>query len=192
MCEKFDGENDDLFVFHAKHLRDLLGYHRTQDLIKFLSSLDQVGIMSHTSKNHVIKIKTDILLRLQGRDYRKPRDERAETAPKNKIKNKIKNNTCSFDIEAVYQSYPRKAGKKRGIATLEKTIETEQQYQQLLTAVKNYRDEIDANKTEQRFIKQFSTFANNWEDYLETNHNNLLTRAEDLLGPAETTEVFFE
>lgn len=102
MCEKFDGETDNKFTFSTKDLRDLMGFHRTQDLIKFLSSLDQVGIMSHTSKDQVIEIYTDILLRLQGRDYKKARSERAETAPKIKREIKIKNknniNTESSDF----------------------------------------------------------------------------------------------
>lgn len=100
MSEKYSGEDDDLFVFDAVTLRGLLGFHRTQDLIKFLSSLDQVGIMSHTSRNQVIEIRTDILSRLQGRDFKSNKNKRADNAPKNKTKNKTKIKNKNIYISA--------------------------------------------------------------------------------------------
>lgn len=91
MCEKFDGETDDVFVFNAATLKVHLGFHKDQDLIKFLSTLNQVGIMSHTSRDQVIEIKSDILLRLQGRDWNYDKEKRVENAAKKKNKIKIKN-----------------------------------------------------------------------------------------------------
>jgi len=102
MCEKFDGENDTKFIFDTAHLKQTCGFHRNQDLIKFLSSLNQVGIMSHTSRNQVIEINTDILLRLQGRDYKRSSGKRGQSAPKketkNKTKKKNKNKTICAEI----------------------------------------------------------------------------------------------
>jgi len=89
-CEKFDGENDDMFVFSTRTLREDLGFHHTKGLLKYLQCLSNVGVISCVTDKNVIEIKTDILLRLQGRDYKKTRSKRAKTAPKKETKNKSK------------------------------------------------------------------------------------------------------
>jgi hypothetical protein len=72
---------------------------------------------------------------------------------------------AKFNFEDIYNAYPRKDGKKRGLEILKKKIKTQQDFEKLELAVQNYR--ISTRETEKRFIKQFSTFANCWEDYLE-------------------------
>ena len=86
MCEKFNGKDDRIFVFETRRLREDLGYFRTSDLIKFLSSLNQVGLICCIHRNQVIEIESDIMLKLQGRDWKNNSKKRAENAPKNKSK----------------------------------------------------------------------------------------------------------
>lgn len=93
MCEKFDGEQDQKFVFKTKDLRDMMGFYHTNALSMYLQCLANVGLMSFECDKNVTRIYSDILLRLKGRDFKKARSDRAQTAPKNKdkrIKNKEK------------------------------------------------------------------------------------------------------
>ena len=73
-----------------------------------------------------------------------------------------------FDFGLVYDLYPRKQGKQNGLKKCLKEIKTQEKYDNLLKAVKNYKLETDQNNTEQKYIKQFSTFMGCWEDYVET------------------------
>lgn len=89
----------------------------------------------------------------------------------NKIKrNKIKinnNKTALFDFEILYQIYPRKQGKTKGMEKCIKEITTEQLYSDLKKAIENYGKICASQNTEKKYIKQFSTFMNCWRDYLE-------------------------
>ena len=70
-----------------------------------------------------------------------------------------------FDFEKIYFEYPRKIGKTRGIAKLQKTILNQSDYDLLLLSVQNYA-EISRDK-QNEYIKHFSTFVNEWRDYIE-------------------------
>lgn len=50
---------------------------------------------------------------------------------------------------------------------LEKTITTAEDYALFKLALNNYIDELVRNNTELKYIKHWSTFVNNWRDYLE-------------------------
>lgn len=72
-----------------------------------------------------------------------------------------------FDFNLVYESYPRKLGKKRGLALCLRSVQTEKQYQDLVAAVSHYAEYCRRNKLEPRYIKHFSTFMNAWEDWID-------------------------
>lgn len=73
----------------------------------------------------------------------------------------------AFDFESLYQRYPRKEGKKRGMDRLRKTIQTKAEYQAFATAVDAYVRLCRDENREPRYIKHWATFVNNWTDYLE-------------------------
>lgn len=73
--------------------------------------------------------------------------------------------TEKFDFEEVYKGYPLKKGKSKGMKLCMSQIKTLDDYQSLVTAVKNYAKEVHGS--ENRYIKHFSTFMNCWRDYLE-------------------------
>lgn len=90
---------------------------------------------------------------------------------KEKEKDKDKEERLSFDFESVYKKYPRKEGKAKGFLILTKTIKTENQFNDLQKAVENYAKHCNKSITEQRFIKQFSSFIGtietpNWTDWI--------------------------
>lgn len=91
----------------------------------------------------------------------------ANLRPKVKRNQKPNPGICPFNLEKAYAFYPRKEGKTAGMATLSRTIASREDYTNLLKAVDNYASYVRANKTEKKFIKQFSTFANCWRDYIQ-------------------------
>ena len=98
-----------------------------------------------------------------------------------------------FDFDAVYSLYPRKAGKKLGLKRCKSQIKTQNKYNKLLTAVKNYSLICQKNCTDKQYIKQFSTFMNCWEDYIEIEDDPSLTaddRLLEMLGDPTSEEVW--
>ncbi len=175
MSEKFDGEKDTLFIFSLSVLRAELGFHRTLDLLKYLSCLNHVGIMSHTSSAQVVKIKSDILLKLQSKDYKYEKNKRLNNDPK--IKTKIKNNSgnekIKFDFEVVYKDYPNKIDKVKGMISCENQIRDINAYNDWEKAVKNYANKMLVENTAKQYIKTFKNFMEDetWREYIDYDEN---------------------
>ncbi len=93
-------------------------------------------------------------------------EKRREENIKELIPNSASPQGSTFDFEAVYSAYPRKLGRKKGMQRCKTQIRTREKYDALLRAVANYRAKIAKDGVEERFIKQFDTFMNCWEDYL--------------------------
>lgn len=72
-----------------------------------------------------------------------------------------------FNFEAAYRRYPRKEGKKAGLKKLCASVKDQATYDLFVRAVENYARLCAKNKTELKYIKQFSTFVNNWEDWVD-------------------------
>jgi hypothetical protein len=68
-----------------------------------------------------------------------------------------------FDFEAVYALYPRKEGRKKGLARCRSSVKSRSKYDALLRAVKNYA----ATVTDVSYAKHFDTFMGCWEDYVD-------------------------
>jgi RNAse (barnase) inhibitor barstar len=113
--------------------------------------------------------------------------ERKEIRDKSKkIKDKSKEiKEENFDFEFLWNSYPRKLGKKESIKHLQANIKTEKDFEDCKNAINNYKQELIKNKTEEKYIKHGSTFFNNWKDYIEiqTNPVNNLETLIDLTYP---------
>lgn len=70
-------------------------------------------------------------------------------------------------LEELYAMYPRKEGKKRGMAALKKFVKTEEMLERVKRAIERYRADLLKKKTDSKYIKHFATFVNNWEDWDE-------------------------
>lgn len=71
-----------------------------------------------------------------------------------------------FDFETLYLRYPRRGeGKTKGMLKLKKSITSEEQFRRFETALNNYITLIEVSRRERQYIKMWSTFCNNWEDY---------------------------
>lgn len=95
--------------------------------------------------------------------------------------------TLTFDFEKIYEKYPRKLGKKKGIDSCIAQIKTSEQYDSIISAVTLYAEHCRKERTEPKFIKHFSTFMNSWTDWIspEVGRVSLTTRVNPIasLGP---------
>ncbi len=73
----------------------------------------------------------------------------------------------SFDFESIYQEYPRKLGKAKGLKIAEREIKTEADFDRLLIAVKRYAGHVRRENVEANYVKHFSTFMGSWQDWLD-------------------------
>lgn len=160
---------------HAKLSKDLETFQKLS--AKFDESLLEV---SETSEK-VFKIKTPIVLELMGKDFKRTRQCRGSATAKKK-EERIKNNIhAHFDFEAVYQKYPLKKGKSRGMKKIQREIKKPVDFERFSKAVDNYANEV--KNTEPRYIKHFSTFVSEWTDWVDQQHTTLnLQEARDFLG----------
>lgn len=87
-----------------------------------------------------------------------------QQTPKTQLVPVAKPEVTEQDIEQVYLDlYPLKKGKSKGIKTALKEIKSKQDLKDLKTSINNYNDSINDPK----FIKHFSTFMNEWRDWLD-------------------------
>lgn len=72
------------------------------------------------------------------------------------------------ELEQIYQLYPKRenTNKKRGMQNLLAKIKTPEQVAEFERAVRNYADYCKQKKIEPVFVKQFSTFTNNYEEWI--------------------------
>lgn len=89
MTEKMEDESCK-FEFHFREISAKVQIKFSKKLGTFLQKLHDFSLIKLEIQEKVYKIECPILLDLMSRDFKKARTNRAETAPKNKIKNKEK------------------------------------------------------------------------------------------------------
>ncbi len=141
-------KNTDTYSFNPEFVSANLKIGIKQ-LNEGIEKLESLGIV-HRSVTESSRIRTD-----------------ACTTIRNDTNDTIHNVTIqdfTFDIEKIYSEiYPLKKGKQKGVASLAKQIKTAEQLEQFKIAVLKYKSSIkDPN-----YIKHFSTFANEWTDWLD-------------------------
>jgi len=113
----------------------------------------------------------------------------------NKTNNIVESRSNDFDFEKIYENYPRKEGKTKGILQCVNQIKTSEHYTSLNAAVQNYAEQCRKNNTEKKFIKLFSTFMSqgSWRDYVEvtqTKPTQVITKCIICNGSGINTENF--
>jgi hypothetical protein len=161
-------------VIHQQTVRILLRKSQ-QSCNKVVTKLQESGLFVVTFRESLYEFSVPNLTKYLGKYDTKfppnaPNKRKEKEIKENKIKQKEKSvvvvkTTPELDIESIYAVYPRKEGKKKGMEKLKREINSHEKFTQLQVAVKNYA--IKCKDTETRFIKQFSSFASTWEDYLE-------------------------
>jgi hypothetical protein len=89
--------------------------------------------------------------------------------PIKELRKKERKNTCrleySEEFEKTYEAYPRREGKSSGFKVYRRDIVSAEDRLRLQTAIKNYK--FAKRGTEPKFLMMFSTFMNQWEDWLD-------------------------
>lgn len=70
----------------------------------------------------------------------------------------------ALDHESVYQDYPRKEGKSRGLRICKREVRTPSDLDHLRAAVRNYASSVATQDTQ--FIKRFDSFMGEWQDWI--------------------------
>lgn len=68
-----------------------------------------------------------------------------------------------FDFDYVWKRYPNKDGKKDALRHFNATVKTEKDYMDISRALDNY---LESEKVKSGFIKNGSTWFNNWQDWI--------------------------
>lgn len=85
----------------------------------------------------------------------------------NNIENKIEdNNSYLSEFQVVWSEYPRKISKQLAYKAYEKARKSGVDYETILQGVIRYRNYIESNNTDEKYIKHGSTWFNQrcWED----------------------------
>lgn len=80
-----------------------------------------------------------------------------------------------YDFDSLYNKYPKKEGKSRGMFLCKTQIKTQKDFDDLSTAIDRYNNHLKEKRTEPKYIKQFSTFMNSWKDWLEPDAGKVIT-----------------
>lgn len=135
----------DTVEMNEKQLRELL--ESSWSVPRALDSLQEIQVLTYA--------KIDLFLN---------RIEKNRSEEKVKEKNTT---PSAFDFEIPYATYPLKKGKTPGFKKLSRDVKTEVDFENLKKASINYAEETKLNNTPQQFIKHFSTFANQWRDWVD-------------------------
>ena len=192
LCREFKKDTT-VFILSEELLKSHLRISHGAKLKKFVQVLvensqkfDQNLFKISQNLDNFWKIETPIILELMGKDFKRTR-QRSGNATAKKKEERIKNNiNAHFDFEAVYQNYPLKKGKSRGMKKIQREIKKPEDFERFSRAVENYAGEV--KNTEPRFIKHFSTFVAEWEDWAEYKSITSLDRAMQFLGEGEIND----
>lgn len=159
---------DPRFEFHDSTIRKLWGVN-LKKCRTISEKMDAVGLLEFKKGEKTFQFTIPNYLKYLGRYTNKKDPKNSNKIKKEKLKGKkVKaTNISPFDFDAVYKIYPRKSGKTKGLEKCSISIKDIDKYNALLQSVKNYSAICDAEGTEQKYIKMFSTFMGCWEDYID-------------------------
>lgn len=91
-------------------------------------------------------------------------------------------NERKLDYESLYQKYPRKMGKLRGMQWLKNNCRSQKKLDYIHSCLENYKSQIETEAREDEFIMYFSSWLpihSDWEKKTDTQSFNL-TKPSDL------------
>ena len=110
----------------------------------------------------------DLIVSITGVKYKIEDDDYIIEMPEiSPVRTKDSAAKCKFNLEKIYAAYPKRRGKKDGMRRLASQLKTEGQYDKFRQATWNYMQHCDAEEIEPKYIMMWSTFSNNWEEWLD-------------------------
>ena len=105
-------------------------------------------------------------------------DQRATTYKNVKNVKNVKNNTCASKMhdmaDQIYDAYPKKKGKAKGIEKLKKHLsKNPNDYDKILSSAKKLRQRVDVGSQDLQYVPLFSSWVNQqrWEDDLSDSNS---------------------
>ncbi len=83
-----------------------------------------------------------------------------------------------LDYEKLYNNFPRRFGKKRGLQICRLKIRSQVQYNRLATAIANYAAHCVGKETQ--YVKHFDTFMGCWEDWVTPEKSPTVVHSDGL------------
>lgn len=98
---------------------------------------------------------------------------------KERSKEERKENMSFLDssyFNAAWELYPEKSGKKQAERYFKSSVKTEEDFESLKIAIKNY---LQSPKPQAGFIKNGSTFFNDWKAWVNPTHQMMINNAKN-------------
>lgn len=133
----------------------------------------QYGSLSESCKPHlrvISRLKELTLWKGYAKGFQtleEEEEDKDKEEDKEKEEEEEKPLKLKFDFEALYQKYPRKLGKQKGIEKCKAQIKTPEEFEALSKAIDQYVFHLRSKGTEEKFIKHFDSFMTIWRDWLD-------------------------
>ena len=165
--EQSSSELQETYKFHKRTLCHSLRIN-TRKLNIYLRYLQDMCKISVTIIENQYEIIFPNLSKYLGKYTTKIEPKSTKKRKEKKRKENIVKSE-KFDINLIYDAYPKKQGKVAGIKKLQSLIDNQYLYDKILQASKNYSTWCKKTKREKQYIKQFSTWVNQecWNDVLD-------------------------
>lgn len=92
-------------------------------------------------------------------------NQNVEDENENETKEVKKNGFGEKQFEMLWDNYPNKDGKKEALRHFKSSVKTDQDWLDIQKALKNY---LQSERVSKNFIKNGSTWFNNWRDWVKT------------------------
>lgn len=151
-----------LCLASKKSRAQILVNFRHAETVARIKRRDVQSAIDKLVRNQILRV--DVTSTIRARDVD---DTDAGATLHNKTLQNITKYIDHFDFEKVYEGYPRKVGKSKGLERCAAQIKTPEAYRDLVTAVERYTAHCKAKGTEEKFIKHFSSFMSEWRDWID-------------------------
>lgn len=162
------------FKTGRKQLSEITGMNefKIERLLKRFEDAQQLHIKC-TTKYRVISItnydrfqtQSDVLHTNNNNNNNNKETTSGETPEIEPPGKRLNKNSTRFDFDSLYELYPRKEAKDRGMKKLQKQIQSEDDFQLLALAVKKYAAE--RNGEDHNYTLNWANFADRWREILE-------------------------
>lgn len=183
---KFAWRDGDLSKFHPNAISQSIGWQRDpKALIDGLQSTGWLdGMIVHDWLDYAGKIVHDRVYNEQRRNTplnaANPRKTSA-TVPDLTVPNQPNQQICAdaqFDFEQIWVKYPKRLGRKAAMRHFRASVKSQDDWQAINMALKNYIAYINKKPVEEPFIQNGSTWFNNWRDWITIGGTNGATSSE--------------
>lgn len=143
-------------IIRTKFKKDNEGYYNQRLLDEMIRREKKSNNLSENAKKRWTNVKKRNAIALQ-------KDMPIENENENENKDDNKKEVNNKHFESIWNKYPNKDGKKRSKIYFFASVKTEKDLEDINKALNNY---LNCKKVKEGFIKNGSTWFNNWQDWI--------------------------